>query len=90
MTAILLENTLVIALVVILGAIVIYAFRSYSPLGVRMRQEQNRRNLLDEMVRTCPTHGVQPVQSLVRLDDGTVVCSLCFQKVIHADNELPR
>jgi len=88
MAAILLENALLIALGVILVVLAFYLFRTQTSLGLRSRQNENRRTILDEAKFTCPVHGFQSPESLVRLDDGTVVCSHCFKGVIHGDTNV--
>jgi hypothetical protein len=85
MSVIIIEGALFIALLIVLGMLVRYAFREFSSAGLRQRQTENRAALIDDVARTCPTHGLQPASSLVRLDDGTLVCSHCFQRVLRGD-----
>jgi hypothetical protein len=87
MTAILLEDALVIALVLILGALAVYAIRAFSPIGLGLRQRRSHRASVDDTVRTCPVHGVQSSESLIRLDDGSVQCAKCLQQLLHANND---
>lgn len=84
MTEILAENTIVLLLAIVLGAIVLYAVREFTPAGHRYKQRQNYRAALDHAARTCPTHGVITANALVRLDDGTLACPHCFPKTLNA------
>jgi hypothetical protein len=31
----------------------------------------------------CPIHGMQAASDMVRLSDGTRVCSMCFQETVN-------
>jgi hypothetical protein len=59
-----------------------FALVRWTPLGVRFRQIQNRRRLEARAVLTCPIHGYQSPESLVRLNSGGVLCSLCFKEAM--------
>jgi hypothetical protein len=82
MNAILLESALFIALVAVVGAFVVKAL-GLTPAGLRLRQTANRKRLEKQAELTCPLHGLQREETLVRLPTGERICPQCYQEAIH-------
>lgn len=82
MNAIIFESVLFFALVAVVGALVVYGVR-HTPLGSRFAQTANRRRIDHQAELTCPVHGVQRDQDLVRLPTGERMCPLCYQEAVH-------
>lgn len=81
MTAIMLESVLFIALIAVVGAFVVTAL-GWTPPGMRFRQSFNRKRLDKQADLTCPLHGPQREEDLVRLPTGEVLCPRCYQEAI--------
>ncbi len=82
MFAILVEALTVVATALLAVAVVGVVLVRWTPLGVRLRQIRNRRRLEVRAELTCPIHGYQSPESLVRLNSGGVLCSLCFKEAM--------
>ena len=50
--------------------------------GVRLQQEANRRAIEQRAALTCPIHGLQAEETLVRLPDGGTLCAACYQEAL--------
>jgi hypothetical protein len=83
MLLILVEVVLGVALVVLLGTAARRFFQDFTPAGLRRRQLANRRAIDAAAEATCPIHGRQPEDTLVRLRDGSVMCPHCYQETVH-------
>lgn len=81
MNAIMLESVLFIALLAVVGAFVVTAL-GWTPPGLRFRQTSNRKRLEKQADLTCPLHGLQHENDLVRLPTGEVLCPVCYQEAI--------
>jgi len=79
MNAILLESALFIALIAVVGTLFYVAVRR-TPLGRRVRQTDNRKRIDRMADLTCPIHGLQHENQLVRLSTGDTLCPLCYQE----------
>ncbi|GAC1477781.1 MAG: hypothetical protein NVS1B4_20910 [Gemmatimonadaceae bacterium] len=87
MFVILLEGILSIAAVATLGTL-LYRFASDStPLGMRIRQQRNRRLIERAAELRCPIHGPHTPEQMVRLPSGEEICPECFKETIDG-NEL--
>jgi hypothetical protein len=86
MNAILLESVLFIALLAVVGAFVLSAL-GLTPIGTRAKQAANRRRLDKLADLTCPIHGLQREQELVRLTSGEPLCPHCYREALsgHVD-----
>jgi hypothetical protein len=86
MNAILLESVLFIALLAVVGAFILSAL-GLTPIGTRARQTANRRRLEKLADLTCPVHGLQREQDLVRLTSGEPLCPHCYREALsgHVD-----
>ncbi|MBU6366476.1 MAG: hypothetical protein KJT01_09735 [Gemmatimonadetes bacterium] len=82
MTIIFIEAVLFLAFLAVVGAFVLAAFRS-TDLGMQLRQRANRRRLDRAADLTCPVHGPQREEELVRLATGEPLCPHCYQDAIH-------
>jgi hypothetical protein len=82
MNAIILESVLFFALVVVVGALVIYTVKA-TPLGKRLEQTANRKRIEQQADLTCAVHGLQKEADLVRLPTGEVMCPQCYREAVH-------
>lgn len=82
MSAIILEGVLFVALIAAVGALFRMGVQS-TPVGRRLRQEQNRKLIDRAAAATCPIHGLQNEDDLVRLPDGGLMCPLCYKENVH-------
>ena len=82
MFAILMEGTLFVAGLAMMGALLSYLVFHYTPVGVRMRQAENRRRIERVAELRCPIHGEHAPQDMVRLPSGVVICPECFQEIV--------
>lgn len=83
MIPILLESALFVALIVTAGALLLYLIYHFTPVGVWIRQGQNRRRIDATVVLECPRHGAHAPEQLVRLPDGNRVCPQCYEEIVH-------
>ena len=82
MNAIMLESALFIALLAVVGALFVTAL-GITPFGRRIRQTANRKRIDRQADLTCPIHGVQHEDDLVRLPTGEPFCSHCYKESVH-------
>ena len=83
MLPIILEAALFITLVVTAGAVVFTGLKRFTPLGTRLRQNENRRRILMLEALTCAKHGVHDERDLVRLPGGETMCPECYLEVMN-------
>jgi hypothetical protein len=76
-----LESALFIALLVVVGALLVSAL-GWTPVGKRLRQTANRRRIEREAELTCPVHGLQREEDLVRLTSGEPLCPHCYKEAV--------
>jgi len=82
MNAIMLESALFIALLAVVGALFVTAL-GFTPFGRRIRQTANRKRLDRQADLTCPVHGLQREEDLVRLPTGEPLCPHCYTEAVH-------
>jgi hypothetical protein len=82
MTAIIIEGVLFVALLAAVGALVRLGVQSTS-VGRRLRQAQNRALIDRTAAATCPIHGLQNEDELVRLPEGGLMCPHCYKENVH-------
>jgi len=82
MNAAYIESAFVIALVAVAGALLFSAL-GISPLGRRFKQIGNRKRIDREADLTCPVHGLQREEDLVRLPTGEPLCPHCYKEAVH-------
>ncbi len=83
MIGIILEGVLFVALVATMAALLFFALLYLTPLGLRLRQDRNRRALERELDLECPIHGMQREEDLVRLPSGNRICPACYKEALH-------
>lgn len=82
MNVIIIETVLFIALVAVVGTIFVTAL-GITPLGRRLRQSANRKRIDKQAELTCPIHGLQQEDDLVRLPTGEALCPHCYKEAVH-------
>jgi len=80
---ILLEGALFVAGILLCAALLLWGLKAFTPLGTRFRQSANRRLIDERAALTCPIHGWQAPDSLVRLPSGEPICSQCYQETFY-------
>lgn len=83
MIGIILEGVLFVALLATMAALLFFALLHFTPLGLRIRQNRNRRLLEQELELDCPIHGTQREEELVRLPSGSRICPACYKEALH-------
>ena len=82
MLVILIEGVLFIAALAMVAALSYKALLKFTPVGVWVRQTQNRKQLERAAELTCPIHGLRSETDLVRLTNGERVCPDCYKETI--------
>lgn len=83
MVAIIVEGVLFVALVATAATLLCFALLRWTPLGLRLRQDANRRKIESRLDLECPIHGLQREEAMVRLPSGTRICPACYQEALH-------
>ena len=83
MLAILVEGALFVTALVACTALFLWGVKAFTPLGTRWKQARNRRLIDQHAALTCPIHGWQAPDSLVRLNSGEPLCSKCYQETLY-------
>ena len=83
MVVILLEGVLFVVAIATCAAVFVWGVKAFTPLGTRWRQLANRRQIDQHAALTCPIHGWQAPDSLVRLPSGEPLCSMCYQETLY-------
>ena len=83
MVGIILEGVLFVALLATMAALLFFAVYHLTPLGLRLRQNRNRRVLEQALELDCPIHGMQQEKEMVRLPSGTRICPVCYKEALH-------
>jgi hypothetical protein len=83
MVGIIVEGVLFVALLATIAALLVYVLVRWTPLGLRLRQDQNRRRLEHEVDLICPIHGAQQEDAMVRLPSGSRMCPQCYKEALH-------
>ena len=83
MTAIIIEGVLFVAFLAAVGTLFYLILMYLTPVGVRLRQTQNRRRLDRAADLVCPIHGPRATQDLVRLASGELLCPDCYKETVH-------
>ena len=82
MGVIITEGVLFVALIAAGGALLYWLIVYFTPVGVRLRQTQNRKRIERAAVLVCPVHGARSEDQLVRLASGEQVCPDCYKEII--------
>jgi hypothetical protein len=83
MVGIILEGVLFVALLATVAALLFYALMRWTPLGLRLRQDANRRQIEQALDLECPIHGLQREEAMVRLPSGSRICPTCYKEALH-------
>lgn len=83
MGAIIVEGVLFVALIATGGTFLYWLLITFTPVGVRLRQTQNRVRMERAAELTCPIHGLRAEDHLVRLANGERVCPDCYKETLH-------
>ena len=83
MVVILLEGVLFVVAIAACAAVFVWGVKAFTPFGTRWRQLANRRQIDQHAALTCPIHGWQAPDSLVRLPGGESLCSRCYQETLY-------
>ncbi len=83
MVVILIEGVLFVTAIVAVVALIAWGLRAFTPLGTRLQQTENRKLIDQTAALTCPIHGWQAPDSLVRLPSGEPLCSKCYQETLY-------
>jgi hypothetical protein len=83
MTTIILEGVLFVALLAAIGTLFYLVMVYFTPVGVRLRQRQNRMRLDRAAELVCPIHGPRSTTDLVRLTSGELLCPDCYKETVH-------
>jgi hypothetical protein len=83
MVGIILEGVLFVALLATVAALLFYALLRWTPLGLRLKQDANRRKIEQTLELECPIHGLQREEELVRLPSGSRICPTCYKEALH-------
>ncbi len=78
------ESAFFIAMLVMAGALFVKSL-GFTPFGKRFKQIANRKRIDHEADLTCPIHGLQRDDELVRLPSGEPLCPLCYKEAVHGD-----
>jgi len=83
MTEIIVEGVLFVALLATVGALFYFVLLQFTPVGLRVRQARNRRQLDRAAELVCPIHGPRTSNELVRLASGEVLCPECYKETLN-------
>ena len=83
MTAIIIEGVLFVALIAAVGTLFYLILVGFTPVGVRLRQARNRRQLDRAAALVCPIHGPRTSNELVRLASGETLCPECYKETLN-------
>jgi hypothetical protein len=83
MIEIVIEGALFVVLLATAVALFIFALMQFTPLGLRLRQARNRRQIEAAADLVCPIHGPHTATAMVLLPNGERICPECFQEVVH-------
>ena len=83
MTEIIIEGVLFVALIATVGALFYLVLVKFTPVGLRMRQARNRRQLDRAAELVCPIHGPRTTEDLVRLTSGDLMCPECYKETLN-------
>lgn len=84
MGVIIVEGVLFVAWVAAGCALLYWIVMLFTPMGVRILQNRNRRRLDRRREQECPIHGWKPERQLVRLANGERVCPDCYRETFDA------
>jgi hypothetical protein len=77
------EGVLFVALIATGGALLYWVIVYFTPVGVRLRQTQNRKRIERAAELVCSIHGRRSEDQLVRLASGERVCPDCYKEIVN-------
>ena len=80
MVGIILEGVLFVALLATVATLLFYALTRWTPFGLRLRQDANRREIEQTLELECPIHGLQKEEELVRLPSGSRISPTSYKE----------
>ena len=83
MSVIIIEGVLFVALLATGAALLYFVLVQFTPVGVRLRQTKNRRQIDRAAELNCPIHGPRNEKDLVRLASGELICPDCYKETVH-------
>ena len=83
MIEIIIEGVLFVALIAAIGTLFYFVIMYFTPVGVRVRQARNRRQLDRAAELVCSIHGPQSTTDLVRLTSGELLCPECYKETLN-------
>jgi hypothetical protein len=83
MSVIIIEGVLFVALIAAGATLLYFVVVHFTPVGVRLRQTQNRRRIDRAAEQSCPIHGPRAEKDLVRLASGDLMCPDCYKENVH-------
>lgn len=83
MSVIIVEGVLFVALLGTGAALLYFVIVQFTPVGIRLRQKHNRRQIDRAAELSCPIHGPRNEKDLVRLASGEVMCPDCYKETVH-------
>jgi hypothetical protein len=83
MSIIIIEGVLFVALLATGAALLYFVLVQFTPVGVRLRQTRNRRQIDRAAELNCPIHGPRNEKDLVRLTSGESICPDCYKETVH-------
>lgn len=87
MDTIILEGVLFVALIATVAVLLSIVLLYFTPLGVRLRQTKNRRQIERAAELACPVHGPHDARELVRLSSGEQICPDCFKEAVDGKHD---
>lgn len=82
MVAIMLEGVFSVAAIVAVAALLFIVLKTYTPLGLRLRQAENRKRIEREAGTICAVHGAHRDVDMVLLAGGDRICPDCFREAV--------
>ncbi|MEO8562525.1 MAG: hypothetical protein ABI601_10650 [bacterium] len=83
MSEIIMEGVLFVAMIATGGALLYWVILYFTPVGVRLRQTQNRKRIERAAELVCSVHGILAEGQLVRLANGEQVCPDCYREIVN-------
>ena len=83
MTEIIIEGVLFAALIAAIGTLFYFVVMYFTPVGARVRQTRNRRQIDRAAELVCSIHGPHAANDLVRLTSGELLCPECYKEMLN-------
>jgi hypothetical protein len=83
MRPIILEGVLFVAFIAAAATLLYLVVLHFTPLGLRLRQQANRKRLERAAAQRCPIHGPRAAEQYVLLPSGERMCPDCYQEMLN-------